>query len=339
MDSTTLQRFRINLARQKDNLLDWFQHTPTHKKRVHLGTADERSARAHLQVVEQSIAKTEENTLGHCTVCNGEVEDGRLEVDYTASFCLSHYSDEERRRLELDLELSQKLQKALLPQQIPDIPNLQIAAFTQPAAVVGGDYFDFFRFGDGNYGIVIADVMGKGVPASMLMASLQASLRLLGPESHTPGEVVSRLNRLFCHNISLTKFVTLFLGQYNPQSRTLRYTNAGHNPPLLCRAGAAAVEWLEPTGAAIGLIEGAEYDMRSVRLGTDDLLVLYTDGLTEAANADQEEFGIERLAEYVCSLASLSVSEHLRQLRANVQQFTGNRSCADDLTMMVLRHQ
>jgi len=336
LDAPLLQRFQNSLARQKAGLLDWFQKTPADKKRIHLGPASEESARAHLGVLEDSLARTEDKTIGRCTVCHECVDPGHLEIDYTTSVCIDHYSPEEKRQLELDLELSQKLQKALLPQKLPKIPNLQIAAFTQPAKIVGGDYFDFFRFADGSHGIAIADVMGKGMPASMLMASLQASLRLIGPESLTPVEVVSRLNRLFCHNINLTRFVTLFLAQFKPESRSLLYANAGHNPALLCRSG--AVEWLRPTGAAIGLIEGAEYETRSVRLDPGDVLVLYTDGLTEALNEADEEFGTERLAEHVRSLAPLPASDHLKRLREGVRKFTGNRAFTDDLTLLIVKH-
>src|SRR5262249_34364665 len=162
-------------------------------------------------------------------------------VDYTASVCIDHYTDDQRRKLENELQLSQKVQKALLPQQVPDLPGLELAAYSQPARIVGGDYFDFFKFKNGSPGFVIAAVMGKGVAASLLMASLQASLRILVTEEDSPAEVARRLNQLFCHNINLAKFVTLFLARYEPESRTLYYCNAGHNPPLLfhtCRDGA-----------------------------------------------------------------------------------------------------
>src|SRR6185503_8199767 len=132
-----------------------------------------------------------------CVVCNDYVETSRLEVDYTAHVCIDHYTDDQRRRLEKELELSQKVQKALLPQEIPDMPGLELAAFSQPARIVGGDYFDFFTFSDGSSGFVIADVMGKGIAASLLMASFQASLRILISQENSPTEVVKRLNELF----------------------------------------------------------------------------------------------------------------------------------------------
>lgn len=117
-------------------------------------------------------------------------------MDFTASVCIDHCSAEQRRELEAELELSHKVQKAL-PQEIPHIPGLQLAAFSQPAAIVSGDYFDFFRFRDGALGLAVADVVGKGLPASMLMANLQAALRILVPESDGPAAVIRRLNRLF----------------------------------------------------------------------------------------------------------------------------------------------
>ena len=156
-------------------------------------------------------------------------------------------------------------------------------------------------------GILIADVMGKGVAASLLMASLQASLRILVTESDCPADVAKRLNHLFCHNINLTKFVTLFLGRYIPDSRTLEYCNAGHNPPFLYRKGReGSLNWLDPTGAAIGLVEDFQFKAQKVKLAPGDLLLLYTDGVTESRNSKDEEYGPEHLSEVVTANPDLS---------------------------------
>ena len=338
MDTKILQRFRENLLQQRQNLREWLNNTPAQKKQIRLGPADEQAAQAHLQVIDTALAKTENQTLGLCRVCNEYVETDRLEIDFTACVCIEHYSAEQRRQLESELELSHKLQRALLPQAAPNIPGFQIRAFSQPAEIVGGDYFDFFHFRDQTSGFAIADVMGKGLPASMLMASLQASLRILVPENDSPAAVVQRLNNLFCHNIQLIKFITLFLGSYDPATRVLKYCNAGHNPPLLFRYDerqAKRLQWLQPTGAAIGLAESFTFRMETIVLQPGDVLVLYTDGITEAMNPAREEFGENRLAEFAQQQAALHPQDFIKTLRLAVNVFAGEQALRDDVTIMV----
>jgi serine phosphatase RsbU (regulator of sigma subunit) len=218
---------------------------------------------------------------------------------------------------------------------VPSIRNVDVAAFSQPARIVGGDYFDFLRFKDGSHAIVIADVMGKGMPASMLMASLQASLRIIVPESTEPAEVVARLNHLFCHNVRLTNFVTLFLAQYDETSRTVTYCNAGHNPPLLLSSGPAVVPLL-PTGAAIGLIEQTTFEQRSVVLHPGDRLLFYTDGVVESAGQDRSLFGQQRLEDLLRSSRHRSAQQLIGALREELQRFTGNAPPADDTTVIAM---
>jgi sigma-B regulation protein RsbU (phosphoserine phosphatase) len=176
--------------------------------------------------------------------------------------------------------------------------------------------------------------MGKGLPASMLMASLQASLRILGPENHSPAAVAERLNALFCHNIHLIKFITLFIGSFDPATHALKYCNAGHNPPLLVRRH-GEIHWLQPTGAAIGLAESFSFKMETVVLSLGDILVFYTDGVTEAVNAAHEEFGENRLAELVRQKACLNPKDLLKELRLALHEFTDGRGFNDDLTIVV----
>jgi sigma-B regulation protein RsbU (phosphoserine phosphatase) len=256
-------------------------------------------------------------------------------MDYTACVCIEHLTGKERTQLENELELSQKVQRALLPHDVPRIRGLDIAAFSQPAHFVGGDYFDFLRFKEGSHALVIADVMGKGMPASMLMASLQASLRIIAPESSEPADVVARLNHLFCHNIRLTKFVSLFLGQYDEDTRILTYCNAGHNPPLIYRTD-GSIENLLPNGAAIGLIEQTEFTQSSVKLNVGDRLLLYTDGVVESLNKDNELFGQERLEEFLRTSSHLSAHQIVTSLRDRLQQFIETNTPTDDTTIIAV---
>lgn len=340
MDEKLFSRFRESLLEQRQNIEEWLENAPTDEKQVRLGPLDEGAVQEHLEVLNTAAVKAEEQTLGLCTVCKEYVEPSRLEVDYTASVCIDHYTEDQRRKLEKELELSQKVQKALLPQQIPDVKGLELAAFSQPARIVGGDYFDFFHFQDGSPGFVIADVMGKGVAASLLMATLQASLRILVTEEESPSDVIKRLNQIFCHNINLTKFVTIFLARYGQESKTLHYCNAGHNPPLLFRPNKQeSVHWLNSTSAAIGLVEDFQFVGTKISLSSGDLLLLYTDGITEALNPMEEEFGMERLAETVMRNPNTSLGELLSVLRRSVQQFTNGRSLEDDTTILAARIQ
>jgi sigma-B regulation protein RsbU (phosphoserine phosphatase) len=306
----------------------------------------EAAAQAHLHVLDTAILQAEAQSLGRCVVCQDFIEESRLEMDYTACVCLDHLSREEQERLEFELELSAKVQQALLPQQVPDIPGLQLAAFSRPAHYVTGDYFDFFRFRDHAPGLVIGDVAGKGMSASLLMASLQASLRTLAPDYTSPAEVVRRLNSLFVHNIRLTRFVTLFLARFDPATRTLTYCNAGHNPPLIYRTQKdltglsnlsglnSQITWLRPTGAAIGLVEEVQFGEARLTLEPGDNLLFYTDGVTEAINPQEEEVGSERLAQWVSQGAALSPQELVREIRRGLQEFIQDSPLADDTTLI-----
>ena len=340
MNQPSLQRFQRGLLRKRRNLTAWLSSAPVRSKEIRLGPLDETAVSAHLEVLDSAIEKVEDQTLGTCDVCRHPVESGLLEMDYACCVCLDHFSAEERERLEFELELSTKVQKALLPQQALEIPGMEVAAFSRPATIVGGDYFDFYRFRDGAYGLLIGDVAGHGMAASLIMASLQASLRILVPEYEEPDRVLQRLNQLFTHNINMTNFVSLFLARFDPRTRQLTYSNAGHNPPLLVRPqsnGEEPLSWLHPTGAAIGLVEEAEFGTATVTLEPGDLLLLYTDGVTEAMNPQDEEFGPQRVAELLRQDPYQPAQELIRRLRYQLSEFTGSQPLADDTTIVAYR--
>ena len=336
MEATVLQRLKETIVLRAQNISNFLTSTPPETMKLRTGPADEKAIQEELVVLNDVLKKAENNTIGLCEVCNEYIETSRLEMDYKACVCLEHLSGEERTTLENDLELSAKVQQALLPHVLPKIHNVEIAAYSQPARIVGGDYFDFLRFKDGSHAIVIADVMGKGMPASMLMASLQASLRIIAPESAEPSEVVSRLNHLFCHNIRLTNFVTLFLAKYNEQTRSLTYCNAGHNPPIILKSD-GAINSLEPTGAAIGLIEQTVFEQRSVVAEVGDRILLYTDGVVESFDQQKKMFGQERLEEYLRLSSQKSAQQIIDGLKEVVQKFSGVHTPADDTTIIAMR--
>lgn len=338
MDTKVLQRFREQIHSQRDNLLDWLRGTSPEKKRINFGPLSEKDVQSRIDKFDDALSKADQNRLGLCDVCHDFIETERLEMDFTASVCLEHYSNEQKRRLEQELELSHKVHKALLPKEPPKIPGMELAAFSRPAELVGGDYFDFFTFRDGTYGLAIADVMGKGLPASMLMASLQASLRILVHENNSPAQVLGRLNSLFCHNIQLIRFITIVLGRYSPETGVLVYANAGHNPPFLLRgAGDGSVIKLRPTGAAIGLTESSTFEDAEVQLQKGDSLLLYTDGATEAGDPGINEFGEERLEQWMVKHAQLQPKALIPELWRALRTFARSNTLRDDLTLIAAR--
>jgi phosphoserine phosphatase RsbU/P len=341
MEQTLFDRFAQRLRDQRDTLTSWLRFASAREKEIRFGPAGENAIAGHLGALDNAIQQADDSELGRCTVCNGFVESFWLESDYTHCVCIEHLTGEERSRLESELELSQKVQRALLPQEVPQINGWEVAVFSRPASIVGGDYFDFGRFRNGHQAFVIADVMGKGMPASMLMASLQASLRIIIPESNGPTTVLDRVNKVFCHNINLTKFVTLFVAELDPANGVVRYANAGHNPPLVLRnsdnASARSIETLPPTGAAIGLLENARFGAEDIQIKAGESLVLYTDGVSEAGIQAGEMFGEERIKQYLLTSQNESATVLMRGLLQELYAFTQSSTPADDSTIMVVR--
>lgn len=322
-------------AKQRE-IAEFLEAAPAEKKEICL-CEDEGCVQEHLHVIEASLEKIEEKTLGVCVVCHGYVDSSLLEMDYTASVCLDHYSEAERRRLEAELELSQIVQRALLPQRVPNIQGVELAAFSRPSEIIGGDYFDFFRYRDGAHGLVIADVSGHGVSAGMLMSSLQTALRTIAPDSDSPAEILERINHFYIHNIHFTTFVTVFLARFDPANLSFAYVNAGHNPPVLHRRESGEVIWLRPTAPAVGLVEDFHPRTESLVFSKGDSLLLYTDGVTEILNSGNREFGMESLAEVFRQNAGLKASDTLQAVRQSMSAFGENKPLADDVTMIALK--
>src|SRR5687767_2765792 len=332
----TLERIQVSLDEKRQNLTE-FLETATEAEKDTCLCDDEHCIQEHLHVIETSLEEIENETLGLCEICHGYVETSRLEMDYTAHVCLDHYSEEERRRLESELELSQIVQRALLPQRMPSIRGVELAAFSRPSEIIGGDYFDFFNYRDGAHGLVIADVSGHGVAAGMLMSSLQTALRTMAPDSDSPAEILERINRFYIHNVNFTTFVTVFLARFDTDSLTLTYVNAGHNPPAMYRNGDVDVTWLTRTAPAIGLAEHFQPRTESITFSKGDSLLLYTDGVTEVFNYGMEQFGQDRLAELIKQNANLTAPGFLQSIRQALNNFGDNRPLVDDVTLISLK--
>lgn len=337
MEPGFLQRIQGNLLAKRQNLLQWLQQAPVSKKAMVLGETPEMQVQAHLNTLEDALGKIEDQTLGICQICHEHVGSNYLEMDYTARVCLDHLSDLDRRELEAELEFTQMMQRALLPQQPAVIPGMELAAFSRPAQIVGGDYFDFFRYRDGAHGLAIADAMGHGISAGLLIHSFQAALRMLAPESTSPASLLERANRLFLHNANFTTFVTAIICRFDPQQRSLFYSNAGHNPAALVRAEDGNVTWLLPTGAAIGLVEDYSIRTEGLTMNSEDVLVFYTDGVSEAINSENQNFGEGRLARLTQQYRSQTAAEILHTLRDALVSFCSGQALDDDVTLLVAK--
>jgi sigma-B regulation protein RsbU (phosphoserine phosphatase) len=334
MEKIVTQEIKKGLTETGQNLYHWLESTPEAKQEVCCGAEDETCVEEHLNVINETLGKIDEGTFGICEICNEPVDEELLKMDYTSTVCLGHYTEEELRQLETELELSQVVQRSLLPQQAPTIPGMSIAGFSRPAQIVSGDYFDFIQFKDGTHGIVMADVSGHGVSAGMLMTSLQTAFHTLVPDADSPLAVLERINRLYMHNVSFTTFVTIFFAKFDPKTRVFTYANAGHNSAFLYRTAKKEEAWLRPTGPAIGLMEGFNVRAEQVELKDEDILLLYTDGITEAMNSQGEQFGPERLAKLVKENTGLSAQELANALLVTVTDFSDGKSFIDDITII-----
>jgi sigma-B regulation protein RsbU (phosphoserine phosphatase) len=335
MSTGVFQRIQGGLTSKRQNVTEFLESAPEPKKELCCKNEDQ--LHDHLQAIEVALDKVEDGTLGICTVCQRHIDPGLLELDYTRQVCLDHFSGPERRRLEEELRLSQIVQQGLLPQDPPTIPGVELAAFSRPAAIVGGDYFDFFHFRDGEHGLVIADVPGHGVSAGMLMSSLQTAIRTMAPETDSPAEILERLNRFYIHNIHFTTFVTIFLARFDSSAHKLTYANAGHNPPAVVHKRLSRLNWLKPTSSAIGLVEDFHARAESLVFEHGDILFLYTDGLTEAINPALEHFGTQRLGELLRKNADLGASEIVQLFRQGLEDFADGQESEDDTTFVALK--
>jgi len=241
-----------------------------------------------------------------------------------------------------DLQIAREIQTWLLPGAPPQIPGLAIAYSTRPANTVAGDYYDVFpRPGktpqENRVIFAVADVAGKSIPAAMLMATFQASLKTLSTTPASLPELVAGMNQYACSNSQGgLRFTTAFLAEYDPARRLFVYINAGHNQPILRRHG-GLIERLDVGGLPLGIQADAKYESASVALASGDWLVVFTDGLVEAVNASDEEYGEAKLLVLLENAGSTSPQELLNQLMAGLDLFVGNTAQHDDVTCMLLK--
>jgi len=260
---------------------------------------------------------------------NGKLEQRNRELQQAIALDIAEHEVQEE-----ELERAREIQEALLPKVIPQVKGCKIAGTWEPARTVGGDYFDVIPLGREKLGICIADVVGKGVPAALLMANVQAAVRAFASESASPAWLCERVNSVLCANLAPEKFVTLFYGVLDGEKRTVQYASAGHPPPILKRAS-GSVQLMENGGAVLGVFPDWQYENSLVQLAPGDRLLLFTDGITEARKADGEQLGERRLMHLLEKLAEEAPSGLNARLLESVKSFGGSHQ-QDDATLIAI---
>lgn len=243
------------------------------------------------------------------------------------------------KAVDRELKTVGQIQRDLLPESVPEVPNLELATYYEPSARAGGDYYDFFPLEDGRLGIFIADVSGHGTPAAVVMAIMHTIAHTYSGPQKLPSQFLTYINKHLCQNFTTRSgiFVTAFYAIYNPQDKSLTYASAGHNPPVHRKCGASPVSTLDRAGRIpLGISSEITYDDATVKLTSGDRVVLYTDGIIEAFGSDETQFGMDRLGAIVgrCDLNSTTIVDAVVN---QLHEFTGTTSQADDCTLVVMK--
>jgi len=250
--------------------------------------------------------------------------------------------EERLARSKAELDIASEIQKSFLPDTLPAIKGFDVAAASVMAKEVGGDFFDIIPMEllpleEGSYGILIADVSGKGIPAALFMALSRIVVRVNAMWYHDPAKAIISANKIITQDSKAGMFVTLFYGILSEKDKTMTYVNAGHNPPLVYRAQSGIFEELVMTGIAIGVIDDEKYTKQSVHIGPDDIIVLYTDGVTESLSSRKEMFGESRLKTIIQKYASLHALEIKQKILQEVEVFSESEPQFDDITLLIIK--
>ena len=253
----------------------------------------------------------------------------------------------ERERMAKEIEVASQIQKTLLPQVLPEIQGLEVDAFYRAASLVGGDLYDIFRTGEDKYCLVVADVSGKGVPASLVMSMLRTVIQIYAFDAVSARDTLLRVNEYLIRNMPPGMFITVLLAIYDSADRNMKIVSAGHNPMLLYKADTGELLKVNPSGMPLGvdiaLNKGFSDGLQeiTVDLQSGDLFLMYTDGITEAVNRDREQFGMERLtrclSEKLTEASRIPVAEISRAIVGEIDAFSGFSKQADDVTFIVCR--
>jgi len=254
------------------------------------------------------------------------LENARLQAEATTA-----------ERIERELEVARDIQRSFMPDTFPTVPGWDVSAFYRAARLVGGDFYDFFEIDDHRWAIVVADVADKGVPAALFMALSRTLLRAVGSNRHSPAETLTRVNEILLRDTRSDLFVTVWYGLWDAHTGVLRYSSSGHNPPLLIHADGTP-ELLNARGIALGVVPNIKLEEHAITLQPGDLVVAYTDGVTEALRADQTEFGVAGLQSALLNLRHKSAEDIARGVLETLDHFAAGEPQFDDITLVVLKH-
>ena len=244
-----------------------------------------------------------------------------------------------RRVMERDLEQAALIQRQYLPSSAPKVPGMEVAGYNAPCRTVGGDYYDFFAYPNGRVALVLGDVSGKGMAASLMMMGLQARVQVLAEEPEDLAATVTRLNRVTAANCPPARFITFFVCIVDGKTGDMVYSNAGHNAPLILRAASGKYESLTDGGPPLGILGDFPYHQFRNRLEPGDVLAIYSDGVTEAVSPEDEEFDTDKLAEAIHTRRSEPVADIIAHVNQDILQWTKGAPAADDVTIIVARRQ
>ena len=247
-----------------------------------------------------------------------------------------HLQALEKERLEREMHLAAEIQRQILPKGAPVVSGFQLMGWYRPARQVGGDYYDLFEVQDGQIGMLVGDVSGKGMPAALMVSILHSALRLLLDQTEFGPLLLERLNRHIVESSASNKFITMLLAELDPRTGVLNYLNAGHNPGILLRAS-GAVDLLEAGGVPLGLLPEARFQARTATLEPGDLVCIYSDGITEAENPDEEQFGMDRLIDLLRQERDRPLQEVMDSIPQAVGEFSQGLPQGDDQTVVLLR--
>ncbi|MFA5794539.1 MAG: SpoIIE family protein phosphatase [Candidatus Brocadiia bacterium] len=297
-----------------------------------------------VKTLMEDMKVVSEGELGHQSTVKTDDEVGVLAKVFnqmTLSLATAHQKEMETKAIERELSIAREIQYNLLPKEIPVVPDYDIGAHYKPCYEVSGDYYDLIRIDDDNIGVVVADVSGKGVPASMIMTMTRSLIRMESEHNMSPAGVLSKVNRILAKDIRRGMFVTALYYIINTKTGIVTMSSAGHNPMLVWRFDEKKYELVNPNGIALGFDRGAVFDRTikemTVKLGVYDRVVTYTDGVTESMNEADEEFGGQRFFELTGQLAQYSSSRYIESVINNLEQFKGSAPQHDDITIVSIK--
>jgi sigma-B regulation protein RsbU (phosphoserine phosphatase) len=287
-----------------------------------------------LQQVDSALERIDKGSYGICDVCHDPIEEDRLLVDPLITLCIDHLNADQRRALEMDIELAMKIQRNLLPQNNVSLGGWEFSYHYEPAGHVSGDFCDFIKLDDGSALFVLGDVSGKGIAASLMMTHLHALIRSLISINTPVSKILQNVNRLFCESTVSSNYATMVIGRVSANGE-IELCIAGHNPPLVIKQ--SELLELNATGIPVGLFQQAEYDVLKLGLNKGEALFLYTDGLTEAEK-EKQEYGEQRVKSVLLTNAKKdSAQSILNEIIADHRNFLNNSPKQDDITAAVLR--